>query len=194
MSSIFIKEVTDYYQGLSGLHLDVKDSPTNRAFCRFQDNEQFGQLRNAAAKNVVVIMSFFGRAAGDYDDADVKNTVIIRFSSYAKSISSSEITIALEKAFQIMIDFWTRMRHDYEADDCRWLKHVDWSNIQFDQIDGPWLQNHYCWDLVIPYETSLPPFDENRWTDLGAQYVLGVQENSNEAISGLDNEQLVQII
>jgi hypothetical protein len=167
--SVFIKEASDYFAVLSAAHEDVKNSAGNKAFCRFQDNEQFNQLRLAAAKNIVVIMSFFGKSAGGFDDATVKPTIVIRFSCYSKSITSADITTALEKAMAILLDFWIRMRRDYELDSCLWLKNVDWENIQFDEIEQPWLQNHYGWDLVVPYLTELPEFDQSKWNDIGEE-------------------------
>jgi hypothetical protein len=160
---IFIKEFTDYLAGLAALHKEIKDSTFNRAFCRYQDNAQLEQLRMNASKNIMVIMNFFGRAAGEFDDAEVRPTIVIRFSSYAKTVSSADITIAEEKAFEILMDFWVRLRHDFEEDNCLWLKFIDWQNIQFDTMDGPMLVNHYGWDLVIPYKTYLPAYDSTRW-------------------------------
>ncbi|MGN6477248.1 MAG: hypothetical protein ACTHKV_08480, partial [Flavipsychrobacter sp.] len=146
-------------------HLDVLDAADNRAFCRFQDNTQFDAIRNNASRNIVVIMSFFGRASGDVEDPAVMNTIVVRFSCYAKTVNSAEITTALEKAFSIMQDFWTRMMNDYREDSCLWLNQADWTNIQFEEIEQPWLQNHFGWDLVLPYKTYLPAYNPEKWND-----------------------------
>lgn len=161
--TVFIKEISDYLQQLCEQHAEVADSTTNRAFCRYHDTEELAQLRNAASKNIVVVKSFFGRASGDYEDAGMKNTIVICFSSYAITVKSADIVAASEKAFTIMADFLVKMRQDFEYDDCAWLKGVDWNNVQFDEIEQPWLQNHYGWDLVLPYRTVLPAYDANRW-------------------------------
>lgn len=163
MSAVFIKEVSDYFQLLAAAHGEVKDSVINRAFCRYRDNEQFNQIRNNAAKNIVIIKSFFGKAVGEYDDFAVSNTLVISFSSYAKTVASKDIVAASELSFEIMLDFWVKMLHDDEEDNCLWLKTVDWQNIQFDEIEQPWLQNHYGWELIIPYKTTLPAFDISKW-------------------------------
>jgi hypothetical protein len=160
-----IKEVSDYLQHLSELHVDIKHAAANVAFCRFQDNQQFAQLTLNASRNIVVIMNFYGRATGQYDDETVKNTIIVRFSCYALKVTSVEITAALEKSMAIMLDFWRRLKRDNEENPCAWMKWIDFEAIQFEEIEQPWVQNHYGWDLIIPYKTHLPPFDQNKWTD-----------------------------
>lgn len=165
--SMFIKEVSDYYTLLSEQHVDVKHGSTNRAFCRFQDQEQFNQLRSNAAKNIVLVRNFSGRADGDYDEHLALNTIVLCFSSYAKNLTSAGIVTASEKAFEILLDFWVRMRQDFEEDNCVWLKRVLWEHIQFDEIEQPWLVNHYGWVLIIPYRTVLPAFNINKWGGVG---------------------------
>lgn len=161
--TVFIKEASDYYQLLSEQHVDIAHSDTNRAFCRYQDMEQFNQLRSQAGKNIVLVKSFFGRAGGDYDDAEMLNTIVLTFSSYAKNVTSVEIVRASELSFRILMDFLTRMRQDFEEDDCTWLRWVKWGEIRFDEIEQPWLQNHYGWDLIIPYEATLPAYEAAKW-------------------------------
>lgn len=171
--SVFIKETSDYFTLLSEQHVEVKHGEKNRAFCRFQDMEQFNQLRNHAAKNIVLVKSFFGAASGEFDDSETYNVMVLCFSAYAKTVSSAEIVVASEKAFRIMMDFWVRMRIDFEENNCAWLKDVDFEKIRYDEIEQPWLQNHYGWDLVIPYKSRLPAFDFARWggVDIGGQPV-----------------------
>jgi hypothetical protein len=164
--SVLLKEVSDYFKSLSALHKDVLDTPNNRAFCRYQDNTQFDELRNNAAKNIVVVMGFFARSNGSYDDQELKNTVIVRISSYSKTLKSADISRASEEtSMGILLDFWTRMRKDFEdaIDICPWLRWVDWENIQVEEIEQPWLQNHYGWDWVVPFRTNLPAYNPDKW-------------------------------
>lgn len=165
--STFIKEVSDYLQALSTAHKDIVHNTINSyAFCRFQDQQQFNQLVQNSARNIVVVMNFFGRSSGSFDDATVTNTIVVRFSVYAKLVTSQEITIAVEKSFSIMMQFWSRMRYDFEQDNCEWMRWINWEGIQFDEIEQPWLQNHYGWELAIPYKTHLPEFDQTKWNDI----------------------------
>jgi hypothetical protein len=163
--STFLKEASDYLQALSVLHVDILHSSNNVAFCRFQDQSQFSQLTLNASRNVVIVGGFRGKAAGGFDEEAVKNVLTVRFSCYAKTVSSADIVAASEKALAILLQYWRRMMKDYNADDCLWMKGIEWENISFDEIDQPWLVNHYGWDLIIPYKTNLPEFDENKWTD-----------------------------
>lgn len=166
---MYLKELSEYFEQLCEEHVDVAHSTTNRAFCRYQDMEELAQLRNAAGKNIVVVKSFFGVASGEFDDAEMQNTMVLCFSSYAKAVKSSEIIEASEQSFQILLDFVTRMRKDFEDQPCPWK--IDWERIQFDEIEQPWLQNHYGWDLLIPYRTVLPAYNENRWSPVGSPTV-----------------------
>lgn len=161
----FLKEVSDYLEDLSELHVDIMHSANNFAFCRFKDQQQFNQLTLSASRNIIVVGSFNGRAIGTFEDEKVKNVLQVRFSSYAKTVSSADIILATEKALSILFDFWRRMMKDYNDDDCAWMKGIEWENISFDDIEQPWLTNHYGWDLVIPYRTTLPEFNNAKWTD-----------------------------
>lgn len=163
--STFLKEASDYLQGLSELHVDILHSNSNVAFCRFMDQQQLSQLSISASKNIIIVGSFRGRAIGTYEDEAVKNVLQVRFSCYAKTVTSADIVATTEKSLCILLDFWRRLRHDFDTDDCLWMKGIEWENISFEDIEQPWLQNHYGWDLLIPYKTSLPEFNNQKWTD-----------------------------
>jgi hypothetical protein len=166
--STFLKEASDYLQQLSELHVDVQHSAQNFAFCRFKDQQQFSQLSLNASKNIIVVGSFSGRAIGSFEEETVKNLLQVRFSCYAKTVNSADITDAIEKALAILLDFWRRMMADSNVDDCAWMKGIEWENISFDDFEQPWITNHYGWDLFIPYRTTLPQFDNKKWTDTAA--------------------------
>jgi hypothetical protein len=166
--STFLKEASDYLESLSELHVDVLHSAQNFAFCRFKDQQQFNQLSLAASKNIIVVGGFNGRSIGSFEEETVKNVLQVRFSCYAKTVTSADIIMATEKALNILLEFWKRMMKDFNDDDCAWMKGIEWENISFDDFEQPWLTNHYGWDLFIPYRTSLPAFDNNKWTDTEA--------------------------
>lgn len=163
--STFLKEASDYLEELATKHKDVLHSEKNFAFCRFQDQQQFNKLSSTAARNIIIVGGYSGRAVGRWEDAQAKTTLSIRFSCYSKTVNSVDIIEAVEKSLNLLLDFWVRLRHEYEVntDNCPWMRWIDWENISFDEVEGPWLQNHYAWDLAIPYKTYLPDYDASKW-------------------------------
>jgi hypothetical protein len=163
--STFLKEASDYLQELAASHKDILHSESNFAFCRFQDNNAFGKLSTSASKNIIVVAHYSGRASGQFEDAQVKTAISVRFSCYSKTVNSDDIVTSNEKALSILLDFWVKLRKDFEeaVDNCPWMRWIEWENISFDEVDNPWLINHYAWDLTIPYKTYLPEYDANKW-------------------------------
>lgn len=163
--STYLKEASDYLSTLAEKHKALLHGNDNKAFCRYSDQSQFEALRMNASKNIVVVLSFFGNSDGDAEEACTKNTIVVRFSCYSKTVNSTEIIKASEKALEILLDFWSRMIKDLSEDFCAWLRNIFWEEIQIDEIQQPWLQNHYGWDMVIPFRSALPEYDADKWTN-----------------------------
>lgn len=162
-----LNDVQEHIAAYSASHIDLLDGPDNKAFVRLWSREDMEAIKVNASANIVIVTSFRGKAFGWYEEKKMQQFIGLRFSSYANADDGiMAIDNALNKSMEIMEDFITRMQHDFEEDDCSWLKWVDFENISWDEIpEQPWLQNHYGWDLIIPFKTYLPAYNAAKWSE-----------------------------
>jgi hypothetical protein len=167
MAEYYFDEFQDYLQTLCEKHVDVQHNVDGRsAFARLFSNEEMEALVNNASPNIVVVSSFFGRAAGSVDEQAMLQTVTIRFASNAAADGSAGINVAMAKAWQIMWDFIARMRQDIisGADGCDELTGAQLQNMSWDEIrDAPFLENHYGWELTLPFKSYQPAYNAAKW-------------------------------
>jgi hypothetical protein len=143
-------------------HKLLLHSDSNIAFIPLYSNQELQSIRNKGSKNIVVVTTFQGRLFGNYDDKKLQQYLGLRFASFRDK--DEKVNGPLNRSFEIMMDFITRWQHEYEENDCSWLRYVDLENISYDEIeDQPWLQNHYGWDLSLPLKNYLPPYNPDAW-------------------------------
>jgi hypothetical protein len=167
MAEFYFSEFQTYLQTLCELHTDVAHNVNGqKAFARMFSNEEMDALANNAGINIVVVASFFGRAIGSPDEQLMQQYASIRFASNAAATGAAGINTAMAKAWQIMWDFIARLRNDAraDADDCGELQNLDIAGISWDEIpDAPFLENHYGWELTLPFKSTQPQYNATKW-------------------------------
>lgn len=163
--SMLLKDVQDTLEQYAKSNTDLNHTVGNTAFVRLYSTEALEAVKKAISKNVLLVTAFRGRTVGEYDSAKMQQYIGLRFTSYAPvSEANAGREAALNKSYEIMLDFVARLRYDYEQDTCSWLHWVEWTGIDWDEIDPqPWLVNHYGWDLVLPFRTTMPAYNPEKW-------------------------------
>jgi hypothetical protein len=168
---MYVEDIQSYYQGLSERHTDIRHGLQGRtAFFRLQGMGEMTQLPNKAGDVLVMIERFGGRAIGEYDANKIQQFVVIRFAKLldvpADGDFETAIGTCMDEVYLIMLDFESRMRHDFANDSCSWLKYVDFGSISWADYQGPIIERHYGWDLTIPFIASAPEYRELKWVNI----------------------------
>lgn len=167
---MYLTEIQNYFEDLAAKHVDVLDGTGGRrAFFRLQSMEQLDNIPNKLGPFLILVTQFNGRAVGEYDENMLQQRVQLRFAlRYKIPTATGDMDSAIEAAmgdsYRVMLDFISRMKKDFTTDDCAWLKYVDFSGITWNEFMGPWLENHYGWDLNIPFSTEFPDYNAAKWT------------------------------
>ncbi|THU34254.1 hypothetical protein FAM09_24865 [Niastella caeni] len=167
MAEYYFKEFEDYVKSLCIKHKDVlHDDTTRRAFIRFQSGEDVESIPNNAGSVLVVIDNFTGRAIGTVDEARLQQQVSLLFVvNVAVTDGNMYVAVesALQKAMNIMFDFYARMIRDMQNDDCGPLRFLMADQMNFFPVDGPVLENHYGWQMDLPFNVNAPAYNADKW-------------------------------
>lgn len=166
MADFQFSDFEDYLEQLCREHTDVAHEVNGmHCFSRLRSNDEVNAIINNPGANIVLLGRFNGRAAGESQEAGMKQFAVIRFASYAEVTgNSSSIDAAIDTAWNIMMQFIARFRKDYYDDDCGPLGNVEFENMSWTEIDEPiYLENHYGWDLSLPFRSTQPAFDADKW-------------------------------
>lgn len=167
MSDFQFINFEDYLEDLCREHVDVAHEVGGQVcFSRLRSKEEVAQITNAAGKNIVLLGRFSGRAFGESQEAGMRQFSVIRFATYAEIEGTPEDSIdaAIDKAWNIMMQFVARFRKDYKDDDCGPLGNVEFESMSWNEIDEPiYLENHYGWDLSFPFRSTQPGYDAAKW-------------------------------
>lgn len=166
MADFTIDTLQDYLEALCVANTDLQHTVAGkRSFARFQSDEEIQQLATKAGRNILCVTRYHGRAIGHADEQSSRQFVGLRFSCKATSMSTDAINVALDKAQEIMWDFIAKFRKDVKEDSCHALRGIELQNISWDEIpDQPWLENHYGWDITIPFVSYQPQYNAAKWT------------------------------
>jgi hypothetical protein len=74
-----------------------------------------------------------------------------------------EIATAQQHAMEVMFDFYSRMKKDQQDDDCGVLQYLISEQMIFSPVEGPVIEAHYGWEMVIPFSTNSPAYDATKW-------------------------------
>lgn len=164
MSDFQFQDFEDYLEQLCREHVDVQHELNGQVcFSRLRSQAEIDAIINNAGRNILLLGRFSGRAVGDSQEAGMRQFAVLRFASYA-DISQSGVDAAIDKAWNIMMDFIARFRKDYKDDDCGPLANVEFENLSWDEIDEPvYLENHYGWDLSLPFRSTQLEYDSDKW-------------------------------
>lgn len=168
-----IDELQDYLEDLCVKnklveHTKVTDlNPEGqKAFARFESNDQVNQITQSAAKNIVVVADYFGERVGAPDDKRMRAVVQLIFAVKKEAATEDEtsaINDAIKLAEKIMFQFMTRMEKDME-DGCNALEALEPEAMRWDAIENqPWLDDYYGWELSIPFKSYIPAYDADDW-------------------------------
>lgn len=167
MAEYYFKEFEDYVRNLCIKHKELlHDDETRRAFIRFQSEEDVNSIPNNGGSPLVIIDNFTGRAIGSIEEAKLQQNVSLLFLANVANTAGnpySAVQAALQKAMSIMFDFYARMTHDMEEDDCGPLRFLMPEMMNFFPIDGPILENHYGWQMDLPFKLNAPAYQANKW-------------------------------
>lgn len=165
---MYLEDIQEYFESLCVAHQDIlHNTNSRRAFFRLQSMGEMTQLPNNAGPVLVMIERFNGRAIGEYDANKMQQFLTVRFAKVLEIPTDgdfeAELVNCLDDVYLIMMDFVSRMRFDFEADNCSWLKYVDLISLSWAEFQGPIIERHYGWDLVIPFKASFPAYREDKW-------------------------------
>jgi len=167
---MYIDDIQDYFETLCIEHTDVAHTTTaggRRAFFKLQSMGEMQQLPNNAGDTLVIIERFTGRAVGEYDANKLRQFVTIRFAKLlelpANGDHEAAVATCMDEVYLLMLDFVSRMRFDFTADSCAWLKYVDFSGISWAEFQGPVIERHYGWNLDIPFIAPMPTYRAGKW-------------------------------
>lgn len=168
MADFQFKDFEDYIEQLCRLHVDVAHEVDGQiAFSRLRSRTEVDQIINNAGKNIVILGRFSGRSIGEKQQKSMRQFAVIRFACFAENNDgdiSEGIDNAIDKAWNIMMQFIAKMWEDYKADDCGPLEGVEFQNMSWDEIDEPiYLEKHYGWDLSLPFRSTQPAYDAAKW-------------------------------
>lgn len=166
MADFQFKNFEDYLEQLCREHTDVQHEVDGKiCFSRLRSETEVTEITNNAGENIVILGRFNGRSAGESQEAAIRQFAVIRFACYAAiSGDAASIDDAIDKAYEIMMQFIARFRKDYYEDDCGPLGNFEFENMNWSEIDEPvYLENHYGWDLSMPFRTYQPAYDANKW-------------------------------
>lgn len=166
--SMYLTEIQNYYQRLCEQHTDIQHGTNGiTAFFRLQGFGALPQLPNNIGDVLVMMERFSGQAVGEYDANKLRQNITIRFAKYLETRADGDQEAAIDDCMSqcllILFDFISRMRDDFNADSCGWLKGVDFSSISWSEFDGPLIENHYGWDMNIPFRASFPAYRPDKW-------------------------------
>lgn len=165
---MYLEEIQDYYQGIAETHVDIRHGLNGRtAFFRLQGMGALTQLPNNIGDVLLQLERFGGRAIGEYDANKLQQFVTIRVGKLLEIPADGDfenaISICMGESYLILMDIISKMKNDFEVDNCGWLKYVDFASITWSEFDGPWLERHYGWDVTIPFKAAFPAYRPAKW-------------------------------
>lgn len=169
MSDFQFINFEDYLERLCRENTDVQHELNGQeCFSRLRSMDEITQISNNAGRNIVILGRFSGRAFGDSQEQGMRQFAVIRFACYADPTTgdpSGGIDQASDRAWNIMMQFAAKFRKDYKDDDCGPLGNFEFENMSWTEIDEPiYLENHYGWDLSVPFRSTQPAYDAAKWS------------------------------
>lgn len=169
MAEYYFPEFQNYIETLCTKHKDVLHDPANnRAFIRFQSDEDLQSIPNNASGTMVSLGDFTGKAIGEPDENKIRQTATLLFLVNAVSVEGDPyagIAAAQVKAQDVMFQFYARMKKDYFDDDCGPLRYIEPEGMTYAPIDGPVLENSYGWQMNIPFKANAPAYNPLKWNE-----------------------------
>lgn len=156
------KDFQDYMATLAAAHKKVLHGTNGRkSFFRMGSEEDLASISGKAASPMVVITGMAGQIR---EFTSLQYAARVYFLSHvpeAKINLADEIEKAQEEAFNVMMDFWTRLVKEFEEDgSCAFTEDLQSPNFQ---PIGPVNQFEVGWELTIRFGVDGPEYDEDNW-------------------------------
>lgn len=165
MNELFLKPLHAYIKNLCVKHKQLLHSDNARVvFIPFQSGKAPAAIKTNASMYFVAVDYITGAATGDVDSNRLKQEVALLFlkrTAPPGGNPSGAIEDAQEAALLVMLDFYARMKNDFE-EDCA-LKGLLPEQMTYEPIEGPVWENHYGWVMTIPMHITAPIYDETKW-------------------------------
>lgn len=168
MSDYSTTTIQEYFEGLCEKHVDLRHNfEGRRAFAWFKTESHIREIANAGTENIVVVSALSVQRIGDFDEKRIRRGVSLIFA--AKAINNDlDVTEAIKaanaKAEEILLDFVAKIDADFE-EGCDELQSFEPEKISWEDIDAPWLDNYYGYELFMPFKSYLPPYDSDKWVE-----------------------------
>lgn len=167
MSTLYLKPTQDHFKKYCVEHITLQHNDAdNVVFIRFQTEQELGSIKNNAAGYFVMVDNITGRAAGDADENKLRQELTLLFLKRVEPANGDpygKIEKALQDAFDIMFDFYARLKNDAEENNCGPLKYLKPEQMNFEPADGPVQECHYGWIMTIPYDVNAPGYNPAKW-------------------------------
>lgn len=163
-------EFEDYLKALCIAHTDIEhNDASNIAFIRLLSEQDDMSLPSNAAKKIIRLADFTGQAKGSNpDEMQLAQFAVIDYLVYAENVNNDVYEArkeALKKAMQLLFDFYNRMVYDMYQESCGALRFLQPEQMSFDLLPYQ-LENHYGWTMTLPFKSSMPSFNQAKWSDL----------------------------
>lgn len=168
MSDFLFIPFQDYVKSLCEKHKDILHvDGTNTGFVRMQSDQDIQSIPSTAGSLIVLVSNFIGRAIGDNDSHRLRQNASLMFLKRVSTTTDpyQAVQDAQDKAMQVMFDFYTRMKFDYAEDSCGPMQWAKPELMTFTPVDGPILEDHYGWEMTIPFDPFAPAYNPANWTD-----------------------------
>lgn len=163
---MLFNEFQAYIKSLCEQHKDIlHEDGVRTGFVRFAGDEDINSLLTNGSPNIVIMTNFIGRAIGGWEDDKVRQNVSLSFLCHAQSNTGNpaqDVQNAYALAERIMFDFYARMKHDYEQNDCGELQGIQPELMSY-RAEVMNLEYHFGWELTLPFDTSVPIYNPAHW-------------------------------
>ena len=142
------------------LHNDID----NVVYIPLLSNMEVGSVDTNQAQSLVLFENLTASPAGTADDPKYIQEITLTFLCHRNSANpiAEETKEKLSKAFDIMMDFITRMRVDYDMGNCAALRGLHtsmfWKALEDEQI-----VNSVGWELRIKITIAEPAYNAANW-------------------------------
>lgn len=154
------KEFQDYLEYLSVKHKQVAHSTGGRrSFFKLNAEEEIAAIPGKAASPSVHFINFHGTTKNEV----LECAAIVYFLVHVPTgLQSLEVEKARVQAFNIMLEFNSRIIADFEdGDKCSFFNQLN--NADF-QPTGPHNQHSVGWAYTLRFTLELPTYDPGKWS------------------------------
>lgn len=167
MSGLLFTDFQAYAKQLSIKNKDVlHDDINNVAFIKLFSRDELNKITTSGSTMLVVVTMFTGKAIGSPDQSQLMQHASLMFLKRVSPNSgdpSSDIETAQQIAMEVMFQYYAKMKKDQRDDDCGVLQYLVSDQMIFTPVEGPVIEDHYGWEMIIPFGADAPGYDGTKW-------------------------------